>query len=247
VLGADAVWLHQPSPVDEIPGFGAGLVSVQDAAAQLAAPWLAPEAGMRVLDACAAPGGKTAQLLELADIELDAIEVDQGRAARIAANLDRLGLAARVHVADARAPGAFWDGRPYDRILLDAPCTGSGVVRRHPDIPWLRRSNDVANLAMNQSALLDALWPLLAPAGRLLYVVCSVFAEEGACQAAAFVQRHPDARPAALPGCDRAQIQVLPQARLAGPASGPKPELGPGICDGFFFALFEKANDAEST
>jgi 16S rRNA (cytosine967-C5)-methyltransferase len=248
VLGPSAVWIHQPRPVGQIPGFDEGRVSVQDAAAQLAAPWVGAGAGMRVLDACAAPGGKTAHLRELADVEVDAVEIDPARAARIAPDLDRLGLAGggerpavRVLVADAADPAAFRDRRPYDRILLDAPCTGSGVVRRHPDIPWLRRNNDVANLATRQSALLDALWPLLAPAGRLLYVVCSVFAEEGPIQAAAFAGRHADARPALLAGCEQATLQLLPRARLVkmAPKDGPGPE--PDLGDGFFFALFEKA------
>jgi 16S rRNA (cytosine967-C5)-methyltransferase len=247
-LGPSAVWIHQPRPVGQIPGFDEGSVSVQDAAAQLAAPWLDAGAGMRVLDACSAPGGKTAHLLELSDVEVDAVEIDPVRAARVQPDLERLGLAGggdrspvRIHVADAADPAAFWDGRPYDRILLDAPCTGSGVVRRHPDIPWLRRNNDVANLATRQSALLDALWPLLAPAGRLLYVVCSVFAEEGAVQAAAFAGRHADARPARLAGCERATLQLLPQARLVGMARKDAPGSEPDLGDGFFFALFEKA------
>ena len=244
-----AIWIHQPRPVDAIPGFAEGLVSVQDAAAQWAAPSLGAADGMRVLDACAAPGGKSAHLLELAKIRLDAVEIDAVRASRIGADLQRLGLPApgrdssvRVHVADASQPATFWDGQPYDRILLDAPCTGSGVVRRHPDIPWLRRPSDVAELATRQAALLDALWPLLAPTGRLLYVVCSVFPEEARSQSAAFAQRHPDARASGFVafgpagGRDRATVQWLPRAQLRWLGAGD----GPDVRDGFFFALFEK-------
>ena len=138
-VGRDAVWLHQPRPVAAIPGFAAGEVSVQDAGAQLAAEWLDVRDGMRVLDACAAPGGKTAHLAELAELDLTAVERDADRARRIDENLARIGRSAHVVIADARKPSEWWDGRRFDRILLDAPCTASGIVRRHPDIPWLRR------------------------------------------------------------------------------------------------------------
>jgi len=239
-VGLDAVWLHAPLPVADIPGFAAGDVSVQDAGAQLAAQLLQPEDGMRVLDACAAPGGKTAQLAEVADdLVIDAVEIDPARAARIEENLHR--TQARGHalihvlVADATRPERFApEGRGYQRILLDAPCTASGIVRRHPDIPWLRRPADVAQLATLQGRLLDALWPLLEPAGRLLYVVCSVFAEEGPHQAAAFAARHADARLLPLPGASGGQLR-LPPAQEAAWSGGL-----PSVHDGFFFAIFEK-------
>ncbi len=246
-VGACAVLVDPPRPVDALPGFAEGLVAVQDAGAQLAAQWLDVADGMRVLDACAAPGGKTAQLACAAAIELDAIEVDPQRVRRIEDNLDRLHArersTVRVHTADA-ADGAqlhaIAGNRPYERILLDAPCTASGIVRRHPDIPWLRRSADVAQLATQQRRLLEALWPLLGPAGRLLYVVCSVFPEEGERQVAAFVERHRDARLLPLPPAPAGQcaVQLVP-AENATPFSldaGPMP----AVHDGFFFALFEK-------
>ncbi len=237
-VGETAVWLHRPLPVEEIPGFAAGDVSVQDAGAQLAVAFLQAQSGMRVLDACAAPGGKTAQMAELADgLSIDAIEIDADRAARIEQNLRRLGLRdparIRVLVGDASAATQFVAGR-YQRILLDAPCTASGIVSRHPDIPWLRRPADVAQLATLQARLLDALWPLLEPAGRLLYVVCSLFAEEGPQQAERFMARHADARPVALPGVGEPQLRLLP-------AQGSDWSHGlPSVHDGFFFALFEK-------
>ncbi|MFN3566152.1 MAG: 16S rRNA (cytosine(967)-C(5))-methyltransferase RsmB, partial [Burkholderiaceae bacterium] len=248
-VGATAVWLHDARPVDAIPGFAEGLVSVQDAGSQLAAQWLDVRDGQRVLDACAAPGGKTAQLAELADgLAIDAVEIDARRAQRIEANLARLRAREHatiaLHVADAADTGAYAAAVRYDRILLDAPCTASGIVRRHPDIPWLRRESDIAQLATRQSQLLDALWPLLKPAGRLLYVVCSVFPEEGARQAERFVERHADARPVALPGHTANTLQLLPTspARAAPgcPARGAT-AARPPLHDGFFLALFEKA------
>lgn len=246
-VGATAVWLHEARPVEAIPGFAEGLVSVQDAGSQLAAQWLDVRDGQRVLDACAAPGGKTAQLAELADdLVIDAVEIDAQRAQRIEANLAR--LRAREHatitlyVADAADPGAYAAQAPYDRILLDAPCTASGIVRRHPDIPWLRRDSDVAQLATRQSQLLDALWPLLKPAGRLLYVVCSVFPEEGARQAERFVERHADARPVPLPGHTANTLQLLPTSPARAPvaSSDGAAAAKPTLHDGFFLALFEK-------
>jgi 16S rRNA (cytosine967-C5)-methyltransferase len=237
-IGPQAVWLHQPMPVARIPGFSAGDVSVQDAGAQLAAAWLGVDAGMRVLDACAAPGGKTAHLAELADCDLTAMEVDADRAERIDDNLRRLHLDARVLVADAQAAATWWNGQPFDRILLDAPCTASGIVRRHPDIPWLRRTADVAHLATLQRQLLEALWPLLGVGGRLLYVVCSVFPSEGSGQVAEFVGRHPEAVLRPLPGGSPA-VQLLPSA---GPvAAWDEHRAWPTIHDGFFYALFEKS------
>jgi 16S rRNA (cytosine967-C5)-methyltransferase len=240
-IGEYAVRLERPCPVERIPGFAQGLVSVQDAGAQLAAPWLQADGSMRVLDACAAPGGKTGHLAELTDARIDAVELDPARAGRIDDNLRRLGLAGprvRVLSCDARDTAAYWDGTPYERILLDAPCTASGIVRRHPDIPWLRREADVAQLTTVQAGLLDALWPLLAPAGRLLYVVCSVFSEEADQQAGSFLGRHPDARPAVAPGIGQDRLQLLPAC--AEPAGSGQGAGLPTEHDGFFFALFEK-------
>jgi 16S rRNA (cytosine967-C5)-methyltransferase len=234
-VGEDALCLAQPLPVGEVPGFAEGWVSVQDAGSQLAAPFLQAMEGMRVLDACAAPGGKTAHLLERAQLELTALEVDGARARRIHENLARLGLAAEVRVADAGELAAWWDGRPYQRILLDAPCTASGIVRRHPDIPWLRREADVAQLARAQSRLLDALWEALAPAGRLLYVVCSLFPQEGAQQVDCFLDRRADARLVPLATGLPGRLQLLP-AEASEPAA---PGL-PAVHDGFFYALLEK-------
>jgi 16S rRNA (cytosine967-C5)-methyltransferase len=237
-VGPAAVWLHAPRPVADVPGFAAGDVSVQDAGAQLAVELLEAQDGMRVLDACAAPGGKTAHLAEVADdLVIDAVEIDPARSEWIEENLRRTQARShariRLHLADAAQPQRFADGR-YQRILLDAPCTASGIVRRHPDIPWLRRPGDVAQLATQQARLLDALWPLLEPAGRLLYVVCSVFTEEGPRQAEAFVARHADARPLDLPGLPGGQLR-LPPAHGADWAAGL-----PTVHDGFYFAIFEK-------
>jgi 16S rRNA (cytosine967-C5)-methyltransferase len=237
-VGVQAVWLHRPLPVTRIPGFEAGDVSVQDAGAQLAADWLDAGAGMRVLDACAAPGGKTTHLAELAAIELTALEVDAGRARRIDDNLQRTGLRASVIVGDAARPADWWDGRPFQRILLDAPCSASGIVRRHPDIPWLRRPADVAQLATLQGQLLEALWPLLEVGGRLLYVVCSVFPQEGSRQVARFVGRHPAARLLPLPGGSPV-VELLPTA--AGAATWSEGQAWPTMHDGFTYALLEKS------
>ena len=244
-VGTWAVWLHQATPVERIPGFADGVVSVQDAGAQLAGPLLGVAPGMRVLDACAAPGGKTAQLLELVDCHVDAVEIEPRRAQRILANLQRLGFTAgqaRVVAADVMAPSTYWDGKPYERILLDAPCTASGVVRRHPDVVLLRRESDVAKLATQQAKMLQTLWPLLAPAGRLLYVVCSVFAEEGRRQVSAFLRRQPGARRIRLPGDDPAGLQLLPCTTLATAVAAAQPEdsANPVLHDGFFYALLEK-------
>jgi 16S rRNA (cytosine967-C5)-methyltransferase len=223
-LDAAAILLDKPVPVERIPGFATGQVSVQDWGAQHAAPLLDARDGMRVLDACAAPGGKTAHLLELADLDLTALELDPARARRIAENLGRLGLAAAVRVGDARRPEGWWDGRPFDRILADVPCSASGVARRHPDIKWLRRAADVASFAQAQAAILDALWPLLAPGGKMLYCTCSVFPEENSAQVRAFAARHADVRRLPTGGPDL-ELQLLPA-----------PEH-----DGFYYALLEKA------
>ena len=193
-VGSAGLRLAAPLPVDRLPGFSAGWVSVQDAGAQRAAELLDPAPGARVLDACAAPGGKTAHLLERAEADVLALDIDAARTRRIEDNLKRLGLAAEVHAADCRAVERWWDGRPFDAILADVPCSASGVVRRHPDIKTLRRESDIRKLVHAQSAILDALWPLLKPGGKLLYATCSVFVEENAAQIDAFLVRQTDAR-----------------------------------------------------
>ncbi|WP_310449404.1 16S rRNA (cytosine(967)-C(5))-methyltransferase RsmB [Sulfuritalea sp.] len=224
-LDDTAILLDKPLPVERIPGFGAGLCSVQDWGAQAAAGLLDVVDGMRVLDACAAPGGKAAHLLESADIELTALDADVMRAARIGDNLQRLGLAATMKVADARAVDAWWDGRAFERILADVPCSASGVVRRHPDAKWLRRAADVAAFAATQQAIVDALWLTLAPGGKMLYATCSVFAQENARQVEAFLGRHADARQLKTQEATTSDAHFLPDAEH----------------DGFYFALLQKA------
>ena len=238
VVGPQALTLAQPCPVLQLPGFAQGDVSVQDAAAQLAAPLLigaglAP--GARLLDACAAPGGKTAQLLELAEVDLLAIDRDAARLPRVRETLARLGLTARTQAADAGDPTAWWDGTPFDAILLDAPCSASGIVRRHPDVRWLRRASDIAALAATQDRLLDALWPLLAPGGRLLYSTCSVFRAEGQERIDAFLQRQRGAGLAASPPSP-GHLLPLPDNGKERSVDG----LGEAA-DGFFHALLAKS------
>ncbi len=234
--GASGVIVEKPRPVTALAGFSEGHFSVQDLGAQLAAPLLDPGDGMRVLDACAAPGGKAAHLLELADIELTALDSDVERLTRVRENLDRLQLSdPRVAVieGDARTPERWWDGRPYDRILADVPCTASGVVRRHPDGKWLRRPTDVAAFAALQGAMVDALWSCLASGGKLLYATCSVFRAENEAVASDFLTRHPDALRETLTfGAEVAHRggQLLPSARG-----------GSHNQDGFFYALLCKA------
>ena len=218
----DGFLLDTPLPVERIPGFGAGEVSVQDLGAQRAAHCLDLRDGQRVLDACAAPGGKSAHILELAEVSLTALDVDPKRAARIAPNLDRLGLRAAVKIGDAAQAEAWWDGTAFDRILADVPCSASGIARRHPDIKWLRRPGDVGRFAEQQRRLLASLWRLLAPGGKLLYATCSVFREENDEVVAAFVAAEPSARRLPLP--DGMPAQWLPDAQH----------------DGFFYALIEK-------
>ena len=238
-IGAAAIRLVRAVPVARLPGFDAGEVSVQDAAAQRAAPLLlggpvALPPGARVLDACAAPGGKTAHLLELAHLDLLAIDRDAGRLAKVDATLARLGLVAKTLAADAADPAAWWDGRPFDAVLLDAPCSASGIVRRHPDVRWLRRPGDVDALAATQDRLLDALWPLLAPGGRLLFATCSVFRAEGQDRSDAFLQRHGDAVQAEEPPSPG---HLLPLPDNPETPSQPGTSLA---ADGFFLALFHK-------
>ncbi len=206
--GDDALTLAKPMRAAELPGFVEGLVSIQDLGAQYAAPLLQCDNGMHVLDACAAPGGKTAHLLEAHELDLLALDSDAARMPRVHDNLRRLGLKASSVVADAGNTAAWWDGRPFDRILLDAPCTASGVARRHPDGKWLKRCEDADDLSERQSRLLDAVWPLLRPGGKLLYATCSVFPEENSRQVQAFQTRRPDAALEAidLPGAVNGQL-----------------------------------------
>ncbi|WP_051362194.1 16S rRNA (cytosine(967)-C(5))-methyltransferase RsmB [Solimonas soli] len=175
----EAVTLAEARPVDKIPGFNSGQVSVQDASAQLAVTLLQLSGGLRVLDACAAPGGKTAHMLECADLEVTAVDRDAQRLIRVDENLRRLRLAAKLVAGDAGEPLRWWDGKPFDRVLLDAPCSGTGVIRRHPDIKWLRRDSDIAGLQAQQLRLLKSGWNLLKPGGRLVYATCSVLRAEG--------------------------------------------------------------------
>ncbi|MDP2028329.1 MAG: 16S rRNA (cytosine(967)-C(5))-methyltransferase RsmB [Thiobacillus sp.] len=240
--GEDAVTLDKAVSVHSLPGFDEGQASVQDAGAQWAARLLDAQPGERVLDACAAPGGKTGHILERAcaktaqgasvrrptpcgcDVELTALDVDATRLARVQENLDRLHLHAQLVVGDAANPDTWWDGQPFDRILADVPCSASGVVRRNPDIKWLRRPDDIAQFAAQQTVMLEALWRLLAPGGTLLYATCSVFNEENDGQVQAFLARHPgDAarRPLPEPLSDGS---LLPDAEH----------------DGFFYALLQK-------
>lgn len=189
-LGAQAVMLTQPLPVEQIPVFADGVVSVQDYGAQLAAPLLDIQPNMRVLDACSAPGGKTGHILELADVDLTALDNDAGRLKRVESNLKRLHLRADLQLGDA----ATWRAdKPFDRILADMPCTASGIVRRHVDIKWLRRESDIASFCAQQAVILANLWQLLAKGGKLLYVTCSIFNEENQQQIDDFLQKNGDA------------------------------------------------------
>ncbi|MDF0605652.1 16S rRNA (cytosine(967)-C(5))-methyltransferase RsmB [Neisseriaceae bacterium TC5R-5] len=216
-IAADAIHLLRPVNVKELPGFADGAVSVQDWGAQQAALRLAVQPGQRVLDACAAPGGKTGHLLEIADVEVTALDIDHARLQRVADNLQRIGLQAQLLRADAAQPELWWDGCQFDRILLDVPCSASGVVRRHPDIKWLRRPGDFAELARQQAKIMRALWPLLASGGKMLYATCSIFPEENQQQLTAFLAAHANA------SCLE-QEQLLPCEHH----------------DGFYYALLEK-------
>ncbi len=232
----DALRLATPLPVDELPGFAAGDVSVQDAAAQIAARWVMAHTPRRVLDACAAPGGKSGHLLELggAGFDLTAIDSDESRLQRVRENHDRLGLGATIAVGDASKPGEWWDRTPYDAILLDAPCSATGVIRRHPDIKLLRRPTDVAALSALQGRILEALWPLLRPGGRLLYVTCSVLTAENDSVVTPFLEAHPDA----------AGDTVLPNNNIRDlmrqTACGYQVLPGTADMDGFYFACLLK-------
>lgn len=234
--GSAAVVLDRPVSVGALPGFGEGWVSVQDAGAQLAPMLLGARPGMRVLDACAAPGTKASHLLESAcgSLELTAVDIDAARLGRVEENLQRLGLSARLVAADVRDPGSFWDGRPYDRILVDAPCSGTGVIRRHPDIKLLRRAEDIASFAQAQLEILGATFGMLAPGGRLVYATCSVLPAENDAVVARFLQGEPGARLAEMPRGEELAPGAVPGAfgtqLLCGGAAG---------SDGFYYACLE--------
>jgi 16S rRNA (cytosine967-C5)-methyltransferase len=222
LLGSQALLLERPVPLERLPGFAEGEVSVQDAGAQRAARCLDLAAGQRVLDACAAPGGKSGHILETAEVALTALDADTARCARLERNLVRLGLDARVVNADCTRPGDWWDGTPFDRILADVPCSASGIARRHPDIKWLRRASDIPAFAARQGQFLHALWQVLGAGGKLLYATCSVFPQENDAVIDAFLARAP--RAARLPLADGEAAQGLPDAER----------------DGFYYALIHK-------
>ncbi|MFY2763762.1 16S rRNA (cytosine(967)-C(5))-methyltransferase RsmB [Arenimonas sp. MALMAid1274] len=234
LIAPGAIRLDDPVPVERLPGWSRGELGVQDGAAQLAIEALDPRDGEHVLDACAAPGGKTAQIAErLGSGSLVAIDIEARRLAQVGQQLERLGLASdriQSHIADAADTAAWWDGRAFDAILLDAPCSATGIIRRQPDIKWHRREADVAPLAALQAKLLDALWTTLRPGGRLLYATCSVLREENEQQVAAFLARTPDAAAVPLDG-------------RYGRRSGEGRQRFPGEdgMDGFFYALLRKA------
>jgi 16S rRNA (cytosine967-C5)-methyltransferase len=234
-IGQQVVNLRKARPVQLLPGFSEGFFSVQDSAAQLAAPLLLDglqsSTKIRVLDACAAPGGKTAHLIEIGNVDVLALDVDAIRCDRIHQNLARLNLTGAVKVGDAGLPAEWWDGQPFDAILLDAPCTASGIVRRHPDVRWLRRAGDVQVLAQIQARLLRSLWPLVKKGGRLLYCTCSVFVAEGDGQIQTFLAHNTDARLLPSPG------HLMPQFRANQDAV---PDNSMYDHDGFFLALLEK-------
>ena len=238
-VGEDGLVLRQAQPVLAIEGFSQGLCSVQDAAAQLAVPLLlkgllASNGGrLNVLDACAAPGGKTAHLLEYGDVDVWALDIDAQRCERVQENLQRLGLQAKVVCADVADTSSWWTGQLFDAILLDAPCTASGIVRRHPDIPLLRRESDIAALVKEQRRLLDALWPLLAPGGRMVYCTCSVFRDEGQYQIDSFLARN-----------TQAVLRPSPGHLMPGRAANPAGLLDNAVSsfDGFFYAVLEQRN-----
>jgi len=225
--------LTESVSIEQLPEFQQGAVSVQDEAAQLCAPLLALEKDHRVLDACAAPGGKTGHLLEQEpDIHLTAMDISEQRLADVASNLDRLELSASLVPGDAAETQRWWDGKAFDRILLDAPCSGTGVIRRHPDIKILRRPEDIQSFSQQQSRLLDQLWPILAENGLLLYVTCSIMPEENEQQVNAFVRRHKN-------------VEVIPLEVEWGIAQSSGRQILPKTqgADGFYFALLKKTQE----
>jgi 16S rRNA (cytosine967-C5)-methyltransferase len=225
----DALQLEAHADLARLPGFVRGDFSVQDGAAQSAADLMDVRDGLRVLDACAAPGGKACHLLERADLRLLALEREPARAASIRSSLERLELACELRTGDAGDPTAWWDGKPFDRILLDAPCSATGVIRRHPDIKLHRRTGDIPQLARGQSRLLAALWPLVAAGGRLVYATCSLLREENEHVVGAFLDTHPEAQPGP---CN------LPAGHAAG--AGWQILPGEGDLDGMYYAVIEK-------
>ncbi|MEP6657748.1 MAG: 16S rRNA (cytosine(967)-C(5))-methyltransferase RsmB, partial [Betaproteobacteria bacterium] len=234
-VGAEGIIVQSPKPVQQLPGFDAGAFSVQDAGAQLAAPLLRAADGMRVLDACAAPGGKSTHLAELADLSLVALDESAPRLVRVRENFARLNLMTpRVEIVngDAGEPATWWDGRAFDRILADVPCTASGVIRRHPDGKWLRREADLAGFARQQARILDALWPLLARGGLLLYATCSLFEAENEAQVVGFVARHGDVL--------REPLVFASDVALRGGQLLPSLPGASHNQDGFFYALLRK-------
>ncbi len=247
--GTPALRLLQAVDVQQLPGWDQGMVSVQDLGAQLAAPLLQVETGMRVLDACAAPGGKAAHLLEFLDCEVTALEIDAGRAERIGENFHRLGLdvleksKSNIRVGDASRPKAWWNGQLYDRILVDAPCSASGIVGRHPDIPWLRRRSDIATLSGQQGKILHALWPLLKPGGKLLLCTCSVFRDEGEYLLANLLRELRDAESEPLSwsfGSGESATRVDTKLGHLLPTRLPHREH-----DGFFYARLKKVSSSK--
>lgn len=217
ILDDYAIRIAEPVPVHQLPQFAQGVVSVQDFGAQQAAYLLNPQNGERVLDACAAPGGKTGHILELADCTVTALDIDNKRLARVQENLDRLGFQAALHCAPAENVADWWDGKPFDAILADVPCTASGTMKRNPDIKWLRRPTDALKTAKQQEAMLDVLWQTLKSGGRMLLATCSLFEEENGLQCQKFLHRHPDA-------VLREEKMLLPSEKQ----------------DGFYYALIEK-------
>ena len=225
LLGSVSLQLIQPVAVENLPGFSEGLVTVQDAGAQLAAIFLDVHDGMRVLDACAAPGAKATHLLELADISLTVLDNNSSRLGQVQQNLERLDMTVKQLICgDAANPCAWWDGQPFDRILADVPCSASGVVCRHPDIKWLRRETDLIKFTANQQEILNALWKILRKKGKLLYVTCSVFTEENIMQIKKFLEHHPDACLLPFSGVALRDGQLLPDIQH----------------DGFFYTLLQK-------
>jgi 16S rRNA (cytosine967-C5)-methyltransferase len=234
-----ALMLARAVDVHDLPGFTEGLVSVQDAAAQLAAPVLAAQSGHRVLDACAAPGGKTCHILESQPQlqELIAIDVSKERLVRVEQNLERLGLTAKVVEGDAAKPEAWWDRQPFDRILLDVPCSATGVIRRHPDIKLLRRAEDIPVLAQRQSELLTATWSLLRPGGRLLYASCSILRVETSGVVGSFLAHTREARDVTAQVLRELNVDAgVQEPTLPGHAIA----TGTGGMDGFYYACLEK-------